>query len=193
MQERSYRGLLHGLAFLALAIDQISKYAVFAWVATVPGMRYPLIATGDDRGFFLEIRPDRVNQGALFGFLGEFGGSANGGFAIVTLVVAIAILWWSFRKGTCTDPWFCAALGLILGGSIGNLYDRLLFNGVRDFLHWDHLLGIPWPWVFNLADVCLVAGAGLLLIQAFFAQPAATPEHRPEPVEAMPATTAQKM
>jgi lipoprotein signal peptidase len=46
---------------------------------------------------------------------------------------------------------------------MGNLYDRLVFNGVRDFLHWDYLYN--WP-VFNIADCCLVTGACMLLVQA---------------------------
>ena len=63
----------------------------------------------------------------------------------------------------------CAALGLILAGTLGNLYDRVVFNGVRDFLHWNYLF--DWP-VFNVADCCLVCGACLLLLQAFGRQPA---------------------
>jgi lipoprotein signal peptidase len=62
----------------------------------------------------------------------------------------------------------CAALGLILAGTLGNLYDRVIFDGVRDFLYF---YWIEWP-VFNLADCFLVCGAGLLLLQAFLSQPA---------------------
>jgi signal peptidase II len=60
-----------------------------------------------------------------------------------------------------------AALGLILAGTVGNLYDRLVFHGVRDFLYF---YKIEWP-VFNVADCCLVVGAGLLLLQALLASP----------------------
>ena len=67
------------------------------------------------------------------------------------------------------------ALGLILGGTIGNLYDRLVFGGVRDFLYF---YKIEWP-VFNVADCCLVVGAGVLLVQALFVAPA--PEQPPVP------------
>src|SRR5436305_586252 len=58
-----------------------------------------------------------------------------------------------------------ASLGLILAGTLGNLYDRIVFSGVRDFLHWYRYF--DWP-VFNIADCCLVCGAGLLLAHAFF-------------------------
>jgi signal peptidase II len=53
------------------------------------------------------------------------------------------------------------ALGLVAGGAVGNLIDRIRFSGVRDFLHWNYLF--DWP-VFNLADVFLVIGAGLILL-----------------------------
>jgi lipoprotein signal peptidase len=83
---------------------------------------------------------------------------------VVSLLAAVAILVWSTQKATAQDRWLCAALGLILAGTLGNFYDRLMFNGVRDFLHWNYLF--DWP-VFNVADCCLVSGAFLLLVQAF--------------------------
>ena len=53
---------------------------------------------------------------------------------------------------------------MILAGTIGNLYDRVVFGGVRDFLMW---YAFKWP-IFNVADCCLVCGASLLLLQALF-------------------------
>lgn len=190
MNERSHRTLLYVLAFVGLALDQLSKYGVFAWLATVPGNTFPLFQAAPGEGFqlvaqfkYLEdgTRVPHVNHGALFGFLRDYEGMANLIFASISVLAALAILIWSVVPGTGRDPWLCTALGLILGGTIGNLYDRLLFNGVRDFLHWNYLF--DWP-VFNIADVCLVAGAGLLLIQAFLSQPAAKPQ--PAPAETMP-------
>src|SRR5207302_1714911 len=105
-----------------------------------------------------------VNHGALFGFLRHFEKWANTGFALISLLAALAIIYWSTQAGTARDPWLCAALGLILAGTLGNFYDRLVFHGVRDFLHWNYLF--DWP-VFNVADCCLVVGACLLLLQAF--------------------------
>lgn len=61
----------------------------------------------------------------------------------------------------------CIALGLITAGAIGNFYDRIVFGGVRDFLHF---YWFEFP-VFNVADCGLVVGAGLLFIQAMFAPP----------------------
>src|SRR5205823_4161963 len=136
------------------------------------------------RGFFLEVAfefaPDEagrpvphVNHGALFGFLRGYKSAANGMFALISLLAAGAIILWSSQKATARDRWLCGALGLILGGTLGNFYDRMLFNGVRDFLHWNYLF--DWP-VFNVADCCLVVGAFLLLVQAFLA-----PQAEPAP------------
>ena len=111
-----------------------------------------------------------VNNGALFGLGNGFGVTANGFFAIVSSLAAAAIIIWSIRVKLARDVVLFTALGLILGGTLGNLYDRIIFHGVRDFLdfYW-----FKFP-VFNVADCCLVCGAGLLLIQAIW--PARTHE-----------------
>jgi lipoprotein signal peptidase len=77
------------------------------------------------------------------------------------------------------------ALGLILGGTVGNLFDRLVFGGVRDFLYF---YKIDWP-VFNVADCCLVVGAGILLVQAVLFAPA----DESKPAAAQPAPVAPEV
>src|SRR4029079_1491050 len=106
----------------------------------------------------------RVNHGALFGLGNDHKGDANRVFTGISLVAALAILIWATRGSTTRDRWLSAALGLILGGTVGNLFDRLVFGGVRDFLYFYR---VEWP-VFNIADCALVCGAILLLIQALF-------------------------
>ena len=64
----------------------------------------------------------------------KWGVHANTGFAIVSLVAAVVIIFWGSHRSTATDRSLCIALGLILGGTLGNLYDRVLFGGVRDLL-----------------------------------------------------------
>jgi lipoprotein signal peptidase len=194
MPERSYRVVLWSLAFVGLLLDQGSKYGVFAWLHGVESKTYALFQTepttryfavvpaeldhwqqAQPRGFFLEVafeqdrdpagRPvPHVNHGALFGFLRDYKTAANLVFALISLLAAVAIVVWSYQRTTAADRWLCAALGLILAGTLGNFYDRVVFNGVRDFLHWNYLF--DWP-VFNIADCCLVVGACLLLLQAF--------------------------
>ena len=109
-----------------------------------------------------------VNRGALFGMGGdsETGerGYGNTVFAVVSFLAALGIIAWATLRGKKADRWMCAALGLILGGTVGNCYDRIVFDGVRDFLYF---YKINWP-VFNVADCCLVGGAIILLGHAFF-------------------------
>src|SRR5947209_6226812 len=175
---QSYRVVLWTLALLGVSLDQASKYGVFSWLAS-PGAEsnsYSLFST-DNGGFqivaqYKDGKP-HVNQGALFGFLRGYQSAANGGFAVVSLLAALAITVWSLQPSTARDRWLCAALGLILAGTLGNFYDRVVFSGVRDFLHWNYRF--DWP-VFNFADCCLVCGAGLLLVQAFLASPVKTTE-----------------
>src|SRR5262249_46780482 len=129
-----------------------------------------------------EVLP-RVNHGALFGMASERGHLANAVFAGISLLAAGAIVFWSTRGSLARDGMLCTALGLILGGTLGNLYDRLVFNGVRDFLHWYYP---EWP-VFNIADCCLVSGAALLLIQALWARPVQAEQPAVATEQAVPA------
>ena len=204
MADRTYRWLFISLAVIGLTADQVSKYGVFKWLHkggqfaahtgneydVVPGW-FKFIAQFDPttppspNGVLNALQtwsaPEmpRVNHGALFGIGGGQKGLANGAFAAVSVAAAIAIIVWGTRQSTARERGLMAALGLILGGTVGNLYDRLVFGGVRDFLYF---YKIEWP-VFNVADCCLVVGAGLLLVQAVFVTPApeqpAVPEDEP--------------
>jgi signal peptidase II len=182
MTQRSFRGLLWTLAVLGFFADQGSKYGMFRWLYSpslegrhelLPGkFRFiaqfttePPAAAGFRKSLQTFNGPylPRVNHGALFGLGGEYQVYANGFFATVSVTAAFAIALWSLRRTTATDRWLCAALGLILAGTLGNLFDRVVFGGVRDFLYF---YWFEWP-VFNVADCFLVVGAALLLLQAF--------------------------
>src|SRR5262245_49417640 len=186
MKERSYIGLFWLLALVGAGLDLGSKYGVFHWLynhgqgdqrEVVPGA-FRLLAqfsgereTGDQllarlRRWGGEVQP-QVNHGALFGLGGRHELAANTIFAFISVLAAAAIVYWSTRRATTRDGFLCGALGLILAGTLGNLYDRLVFGGVRDFLHF---YWFEWP-VFNVADCCLVSGAFLLLLQAFLSRP----------------------
>lgn len=197
----SYRWLFWGLALLGVCVDQASKYQVFASLyptsAESTGNAHALIPnafyldaqftwkseTGDDLGTRLRTwggeRLPKVNHGALWGWGGEQNGEPGTGFnsffALISVLAALAIAGWSMRANGCKDWYLSTALGLILGGTLGNLYDRVVFSGVRDFLHYNFLFDFP---VFNLADCCLVCGASLLLLQAFYLnhEPAQQPD-----------------
>ena len=121
----------------------------------------------------------RVNEGALFGLGGEYGREANATYAAVSGLAALGILIWVFWPGRQIAWWVAVALGLILGGTLGNFYDRVVFFGVRDFLYF---YIIDWP-VFNVADCSLVCGASMLVLHALFVKPPAPPP----PPSALPA------
>lgn len=195
--ERSYRGLFWSLVLLGLLLDLSSKYGVFFWLynngeggehVVVPDV-FELTAhftrTTDSGDHLLSplrtwggnVLP-QVNQGALFGLAGSLGFSANAFFASISVLAALAIMFWSTFPSTAADRSLCAALGLILAGTLGNLFDRIVFHGVRDFIHWHYENAFDWP-VFNLADCWLVCGAGLLLIQAFWSRPVPSAETSP--------------
>jgi signal peptidase II len=80
-------------------------------------------------------------------------------FSILAIVVVLGLLFSIGRQLTPTS----VALALILGGAIGNLYDRLRFSYVVDFLE-VHIIRYHWP-DFNVADSCIVIGACLLLLE----------------------------
>jgi signal peptidase II len=201
MAQRSFRWVFLSLALLGLATDQASKYGVFRWLASdalasgryegkysvISGIfEFQLVAqfnkaerTDNPLVTLNGPVPPHVNHGALFGLGGEnqkpeYQRLANRVFAGISLLAAVAIIFWSRRPSARRDAMLCAALGLILAGTLGNLYDRVVFGGVRDFMHFFIERGgrttFDWP-VFNVADCCLVAGAGLLLIQALFFRP----------------------
>jgi signal peptidase II len=194
MNQRFYRVLFWSLALSGLLLDQASKYRVFQWLyhdgwggekEIVPGV-FRLVAQFTDwkdpgdrllsplRTWGGAVQP-RVNPGALFSLAVNYAGLANAVFATVSAVVAVALVFWGIRWTKNRDPWLCVALGLILAGTTGNLYDRCVFGGVRDFLHF---YWINWP-VFNLADCFLVCGATLLMVRALWKAPSAE-ERRPQ-------------
>jgi signal peptidase II len=195
---KAYRVVLWALALAGLAADQAAKYSVFAWLASVEDHRYWVFRADTTHGFALAtsyvpeleikgIYVPHVNQGALFGIGREHETLSNWCFAAISLAAAAAIIGWSLRRGAARDLWVCVALGLILAGTLGNLYDRVVFNGVRDFLHWNYLF--DWP-VFNVADSCLVCGACLLLMQALGRKAAATDKAGSTSAAAKPAHAA---
>ena len=157
------------VAAVAATADLVTKSVAFAALG-MPGS-----------GRRVEIVPrilsfeTNLNEGALFGM----GQGFSAGFAAISLVAIVGILGLMSRPATRQDPWLVLALGLIVGGIVGNLYDRLGLPGlawhappdrlgepvraVRDWIHFQLPGVIDWP-IFNLADSWLVAGAGLLLV-----------------------------
>jgi signal peptidase II len=136
------RFLFVAVAALVFIADRISKRMV---VATLP--------LGTERPALPHVWiTNTQNAGAAFGVAQE----ATAIFLIASVVVAIGLVFYAVR--TPLSVWAGVLLGLILGGTVGNGYDRLLHGTVTDFiaLHF-------WP-VFNVADSAISVGVVLLLI-----------------------------
>ncbi|HKO87689.1 MAG TPA: signal peptidase II [Burkholderiales bacterium] len=103
------------------------------------------------------------NRGAAFSFLADQDGWQRL-FFIAIAVVASGVIIYLLRKHA-DEKIFCLGLALILGGALGNLWDRVLLGHVVDFLlfHWQ---GRAFP-AFNLADSAITLGAGLLILDSF--------------------------
>lgn len=103
------------------------------------------------------------NPGAAFSFLADASGWQRV-FFIAVAVVASAVILYLLRKHQ-GERLFSFGLALILGGALGNLWDRLVLGHVVDFLLL-HAYGYHWP-AFNLADSAITLGAGLLIYDSF--------------------------
>ena len=104
------------------------------------------------------------NSGAAFSFLSEASGWQRWFFSIVAIVVSAAIVVWLTRlqKG---QAWLAIGLAMILGGALGNVWDRLSLGYVIDFI--DVYVGnAHWP-AFNIADSAITVGAGILIYDSF--------------------------
>ena len=161
----------------AAALDLVTKSLLFARLG-MPGTAPPIAIV--PRILTLETN---LNEGALFG-MGQGMGML---FAAVSCLAIVGILATVSRPTVRREPWLIVALGLITGGILGNLYDRLGLPGlrwhaplgrvgdpvfaVRDWIHFRLEGIIDWP-IFNLADTWLVIGAGLLILLSFTATPA---------------------
>lgn len=103
------------------------------------------------------------NEGAAFSFLADAGGWQKWFFTAVAAIASIFILY--LLKKHHTEKLFSFGLALVLGGALGNLYDRVTLGYVVDFLSF-HANGIYWP-AFNVADSAICVGVGALLLDSF--------------------------
>lgn len=137
---------------LSLGLDLATKQLVLR--------EFTLLEVRPVTGFFNLVLVE--NQGAAFSlFSGE--GSYQGLKMALLAVLAMIPLIYFFLDAKRSSV--LAALGLILGGALGNIHDRLRYNAVVDFLDF-HYLDHHWP-AFNVADTAIVVGVGLLLWAGF--------------------------
>ena len=139
-----------GSALIAFALDQTTKSAALEGVFAGYRDVLPFLD-------FVVVR----NRGMSFGVLS---GAGIPPYAFVVLGVAVAALLivWLIRA---TDRTTAVALGLVIGGALGNIADRIRHGSVTDFIDL-HAGGWHWP-AFNLADAAICSGAALLILASF--------------------------
>ena len=140
-------------AALVVAADRLSKWAALAGLK--PGEALEVT------GFFNLVLV--FNRGAAFSFLADAPGWQTPFFVVVALAASAIVSWMLWR-----DParrLLCSGLALILGGALGNLWDRLAYGHVVDFLDF-HAFGWHWP-AFNVADSAISVGAAILIAESF--------------------------
>ena len=142
------------LTLLVVILDQVSKHAAVQWLSLHQAL--PVLP-----GFNLTLVH---NTGAAFSFLSDAGGWQRYFFIILTVSISLIMLVWLARLPAGRSLLACA-LSLVIGGAAGNLWDRLQYGYVIDFI--DVYYG-QWSWpVFNVADTAITVGAALLLLDSF--------------------------
>ncbi len=150
------RPLLLLLSALVILADRLTKIAIIHRIRPgydikiIPGVfrLSHVINTGAAFSLLENLPPNAVRLGLI-------------SFSVFAAVIVFFLLWQTGRTLTCTST----ALALILGGALGNLYDRIRFHHVVDFLA-VRIYHYNWP-DFNIADSCIVIGACLLLLEIF--------------------------
>ncbi|GAA3970987.1 signal peptidase II [Allohahella marinimesophila] len=119
------------------------------------------------------------NTGAAFSFLASAGGWQRWFFIVLAIVISAVLLTWLGRLKR-HETWLAIALALVLGGAIGNVYDRIVHGYVVDFIHL-YYGSYSWP-AFNIADSAISIGAVMMVIDVFRGgSGAGEPEQADEP------------
>ena len=142
-----------GLSALVIVIDLYTKHLIQQ--AFVYGEHVPVTS-------FLDLVRYH-NTGAAFSFLADAGGWQHGFFTAVSTLASVVMLYLLVKHPQ--KKLFCLGLALVLGGALGNLYDRLTLGYVVDFLLFYYQ---QWAWpAFNVADSAICVGVGLLMLDSF--------------------------
>jgi len=142
----------YGFALAVIVLDQLSK----AWILDGLSLR--------EAGRVFVMHPVFnlsyvENTGVSFGLFG--GGSARWFLSLFSVVVAAGLAWWATQADRRI---LISAIGLVIGGAIGNAIDRIRFGYVVDFLDFSGT-GV-FPWVFNIADSAITVGVVLLVLDS---------------------------
>jgi signal peptidase II len=155
----------YGLAALVIVLDQVSKH----WILEILQLPY--------RGTVPVAGPFHLtmvwNRGVSFGLLRADQDLTRWALAAFSVIVSIFLAVWARRV---TRPLTAVALGLVMGGAIGNVVDRIRFGAVADFLDVSRLY---FPWIFNVADAGITCGIILLLLDMLLQEREGQPARAP--------------
>lgn len=141
-----------GLSFACLVVDQVTKFIIIDRLSLYEHV--PVFAH-----FNLVLT---YNPGAAFSFLGDAGGWQRWLFIGIALIVSMIAIVWLLKLPSRGVPWLSTGLSLMLGGALGNLWDRVQLGQVVDFLS---VYYGQWAWpAFNVADICICIGAACFII-----------------------------
>ena len=143
-----------GLAVIAFALDQLHKWWMLGPYAIEHKGRVVVAP-------FLDLVM-AWNRGISYGWFAQ--DTSTGRIVLVVLAVMITLVLWVWLS-RITRPLTAAAIGLVIGGALANALDRLVHGAVADFFLL-HAFGYSW-YVFNVADVAIVAGVGLLMYESW--------------------------
>ncbi|MCE8512538.1 signal peptidase II [Ruegeria pomeroyi] len=146
--------LLFWSAFWAFLIDQISKYLVVHVMDVAHRGSIEVLPP------FLTFRYGE-NRGINFGLFQGEGDAARWILIGLSLAICAVVLFWLSRGRP--SRWMLIGGGLLIGGALGNVIDRLIYGYVLDFLNMS-CCGIDNPYVFNVADIFIFAGAAALIL-----------------------------
>ena len=145
----------YAFALIIIVLDQITK----AWMIGMDLREVGQIPVWPGVFNFSWVE----NTGVSFGLFG--GGSARWGLTIFSIVVSGVLAWWALKSDRRL---LTSAIGLVMGGALGNVIDRIRFGYVVDFLDFSQT-GV-FPWVFNVADSAITVGVILLILDSVISE-----------------------
>lgn len=140
-------------ALAAFGLDRLSKLWIVEWA----NLRERL---------YIEVFDPYLNfvmgwnRGVNFGLFAGQGDWTRWGLIVLALVISAWVVWWGRQQ---RGVWLHVGAGLVVGGALGNVWDRVQFGAVVDYLNMS-CCGIRNPYTFNVADIFIFAGAGLLIV-----------------------------
>ncbi len=160
------------IAIIGVTLDVLTENTISGTLPDEQRVPGAIIQREIIPNWFSLLTNSPLNKGALFSLGDKFKNGANLFFIAISSLAIVGILAWAIWPNLKRPTIYTVTLGFVLAGAIGNLFDRIVYGGVRDWIWVYYRRGpddYPFNWpVFNLADCFLVGGAILLVIHGIF-------------------------